>query len=235
VNILFECNHWTTPDDVEAFARRAATLGATGLCLPVGDSIQSKPDEPAARAMAIRAEKAGVPIRCLHVVEPFPLTLIHADRRDTSQLRGAVCDCIHRANWLGATTLIISFIAPATATGAERHSTLIDHLLYLRFEAQRHGVRLAVEAHRDGMLTSLMETYSALDRANSPWIGASIEIDRLEKPAEWIETLTHRLAVIRVDHPSAMNPTTELRTTLDRTHFNGVVTVMPDTSRDLTL
>lgn len=185
--------------------------------------------------MAIRAEKAGTPIRCLKVIKPFPLTLIHADRRDTSQLRGAVCECIHRAHWLGATTLAISFIAPATATDAERHSALIDHLLYLRFEAQRHGVHLAVEAHRDCILTSLLETHIALDRVNSPWIGASIEPSRLTTPIEWIETLTHRLAVIRISAPSDVDPTTDLRNTLERIHFHGAViapflAAMPPTS-----
>lgn len=70
----------------------------------------------------------------------------------------------------------------------------------LRFEAERLGVALALEAGANGCLLSPVELREVIDAANSWAVGACIDTDRIARlgpPEDWLTTLNQRVHCVR--------------------------------------
>ena len=70
----------------------------------------------------------------------------------------------------------------------------------LRFEAERLGVAVALEAGANGCLLSPVELREVIDAANSWAVGACIDTDRIARlgpPEDWLTTLNQRVHCVR--------------------------------------
>ena len=74
----------------------------------------------------------------------------------------------------------------------------------IRLEAESSGVAVALEAATGGCLLSPVELREIIDSANSWAVGACVDVGRigaLGSPADWLDTLKHRLHSVRLPGP----------------------------------
>ena len=126
-------------------------------------------------------------------------------RRAVEEIRCAM----DRAVWLGAKLVIVSPGAVGEPDSAiplaryeEAYTRSLDSFLFLRFEAEERGVRLACRNTRCRFLLSLPEMRDFIDRINSPWFGVCLslgEILPIGYPQDWIAGLGHRIFSIHAN------------------------------------
>jgi hexulose-6-phosphate isomerase len=158
--------------------------------------------------LARQAVRAGVAISALVVTDAASVNLAAPNPAARRSARDRLAAALERAAWLGAGVVAFSPAAVGGAGSAEpavryedAYSLTLEALLELRFEAERQAVRLAPLACRNRFLLSPLETRDLIDRINSPWVGAGLDVGDLlplGSPADWIVSLGHRLAHVRI-------------------------------------
>jgi hexulose-6-phosphate isomerase len=115
---------------------------------------------------------------------------------------------LDQAAWLEAAVLVLPSSALSPAVEALGGAAIDDSyhlagesLLRLRFEAQRRAVAIACCVPGDRMLGAPLETRDFLDRINSPWVGADLDLSPSTKrnPCDWVAVLTHRIRSVTID------------------------------------
>ena len=87
----------------------------------------------------------------------------------------------------------------------------------IRFDVESSGVRLGIEAASGGFLLSPLDARNLADEVNSPCIGFSLSEERIGSVGrmdDWLETLQHRVHVIRLS---------EIHSSAPRSSANGLV------------
>ena len=116
-------------------------------------------------------------------------------------------------------------------------TSLAYRLLHnIRFEAERCGVMIALEAGAHGHLLSPIELREVIDAVNSWAIGVCVDVNRIaifSHPVDWIYSLGRRIHAIRIndftDRKDAANGGalgfTTIEPVLDHIDYGGVVIV----------
>lgn len=107
----------------------------------------------------------------------------------------------------------------------------------LRYEAESHGVTMAVEPCTSSFLLSPVELRELVDLANSHAIGVCLDLTRIARignPIDWIITLNRRIACLRIRRPRAVTDDepglhlAEIRRALDECRYSGPVIIDGD-------
>lgn len=97
----------------------------------------------------------------------------------------------------------------------------------LRFEAESAGVAIAIEAATAGGLLSPVELREIINQANSPAVGACLDVARVARVGvveDWIATLGYRIKSLRVE-PTEENDLDSLAGALGAVDYDGPVIV----------
>ncbi len=202
---------------------------------PGGDLPADAPDD-ALRAFAQRFHASGLEISALVLAESSSAGLTAADPHRHSAADGIRAG-LNTATLVGADTLIVTLTDPPAdpqphpAFAVEKtFRQVLEAMLSLRFDAQRRAVHLALRSGSDRILTSPQESRGFLDRINSPWVGACLDLSRQDTSrdaARWIETLGHRLRSVRFQPSNETDPHSVLAA-LRRAGYAGPVTCLND-------
>ncbi len=117
----------------------------------------------------------------------------------------AAAACAARLVLVGAKAL--SGTSGAPLRHADRLAALLARLMEIRFAASHHGITLAVELDDYGLLPTPTEARRFFDEVNSPHVGVEFDISRggqRSDAGDWLLTLTHRIACVRVSHPAIL-------------------------------
>ena len=188
-------------------ARRAGfqtfepTLEADGECGLTAD-------EPAWRRIGQTIRDAGLQVSSLAcgLFMSFPYTSRDpAVRQKAHDITLALLD---RAAWVGAPVVMV---IPGLVARAERgvletpyqdaQRYALEVMQTLCYEAEARNVQIAVENAWTQFLISPVEMREFLDRVNSGWIGAYLDIGNVMRygvPQDWIETLGRRILRVHV-------------------------------------
>lgn len=161
-----------------------------------------------------RADRAGLAISAVRVTEIGPSNLGAADDGLRQQSIDRVIAALDRAAWMGCDTVIVSpgvVGEPPSPVAAyeDVHAQSLASLSALRFEAERRAARIACRSHHARFLLSPLEMRAFIDACNSPWVGACLDLDVIERgggfPHDWIRSLGHRVMQIRVGDAASSN------------------------------
>lgn len=194
---LAHCENATTPGDIETFSRRAAAAGLQGISLHVNDGFFRELNE--ADAAAISRLEA---VRSVSIEWVDPLPDYQAERESATQFRKQVAKWLQQTASLGARTLELFTQSDSSNSSCDLLPILVDHLLALRFDAQRCAVSLAFRLSHGATPLSDSDAFAALDRVNSPWVGLAVHLQEANNAASIkhaIARLCHRVALIRLE------------------------------------
>lgn len=147
---------------------------------------------------------------------------------------------------LGATCLNLSLAPLENADhphGFPSYQSAINFLHRLfdatRFEAERSGVALAIEVANGGCFLSPVEMRELIDASSSWALGVCLDTARLAaigNPADWIQTLTHRVHAVRItDLSSDDRLLRQTASALIQTSFDRTICVAGETEPALAL
>ncbi len=155
---------------------------------------------------ALESGRAGE-FRIAAIVVPQPLT----DPRQPELFDSgypAWCDTLIAARE-PRVPLVIGSLAEAAPGNSFRHDDTfrfaIDSLRKIRFDAERCGVRLAVQARAE-LGFSVGDMRELIDEANSYWVGMEVEAsgpDLVADVADSLAVLTHRVIAVRLRNAAA--------------------------------
>lgn len=217
--------------DLPSAARRPTTA------LAVSDATFDGLDDPALSESAADLREAALSagLRLAVLTSDTPLisdSPTAADRREPAAHAAApaVLRLLSLARALHARTLSLPLHTDAPAFGRphDRARAALDALRAARFDAERHGCRLAVRMHAPPDWLSPLAARDLFDLANSCWVGLEVST-RWPSAVDWIDTLTHRVAAIRLDAPAPIAPPAAA---LSRARFHGPILVPPDVPID---
>lgn len=198
--------------DVADAAGHAARLGAGGidLCWYAGDT--SRGAEDIWREAGETVKRAGLCVSgvrvCGTLEAPVPRgpSAGHLNGHEPLEAAfAAAATCAARLVVVGANTLYGMSGAPRRH--ADRLAAILARLMGIRFAAAHHGITLAIDPDDVGLLPTPTEARRFLDEVNSPHVGVELDISRTTQradPADWLLTLTHRIACIRVGEPEIL-------------------------------
>jgi L-ribulose-5-phosphate 3-epimerase len=201
-------NGWTFPVGTSllqaARAARAAGFEAFEPALEQEGELTPQSDEEQCRALGSRIRGLGLELGSLacglHWRRPFS----SPDPQVRREARNLALAALDRARWLGAPVLIVvpgvvaHFSQPQRllCTYEDALARAFDALRELSIEAEARGVIIAIENARNQFLLSPVEMRDLIDRMNSGWIGACLDIGnalRFGVPQDWIQTLGRRI------------------------------------------
>lgn len=215
---LAHCEKAGTRSDIETFVRKAAAVGAQGTSLQINDdflrTLSSSDGEAIAKLDSIRS----ISLNWKNSPADFQL-----DREAATRFRIQVAHWLHQAASLGARTLALDIESCSSDPACDQWSILVDHLLSLRFEAQRYAVRLALRLSRGSTPFSVSDAFAAMDRINSPWVGLAASWQDLGDGMTFehsMARLSHRIALIRFDERATAKYLEPMRDALRRTRQN---------------
>lgn len=199
---LAHCENATTLSDIESFARRAAAADAHGTSLQVKDSFLGNLTEAETEAI-VRLDT----VRSVSIDWVNPLPDYQSDRDLATQFRKQVGKWLRQTASLGARTFELSIQSDSSNSPCDLLPILVDHLLALRFDAQRCAVSLAFRLSHGATPLSVSDAFAALDRVNSPWVGLAVHLQEANNAASIehaIARLCHRVALIRLEASAAV-------------------------------
>lgn len=226
---------YANPDALRAVLPRLAPRPATALAL--FDATFDGLDDPALSESAADLREAALAagLRLAALTSDTPLISdapTAADRREpvAHAAAPAVLRLLSLAQALRARTLSLPLHTDAPAFGRphDRARAALDALRAARFDAERHGCRLAVRMHAPPDWLSPLAARDLFDLANSCWVGLEVST-RWPGVVDWIDTLTHRVAAIRLDAPVPIAPLGEA---LSRARCHGPILVPPNVPID---
>lgn len=128
-----------------------------------------------------------------------------ADRTKAMELTTVL---VQRAAWLGAPAVLVVPGCVGERMDARPRTTYAQALVHaasalteLASTAEQHGVFLAIENVCNKFLLSPVEMRELLDRVNSAWVGAYLDVGNAMAfgyPQDWIETLGPRIVRVHV-------------------------------------
>ncbi|HEY3242739.1 MAG TPA: TIM barrel protein, partial [Phycisphaerae bacterium] len=123
-------------------------------------------------------------------------------------LKGHLSSALERSVCLGATTLVLTTLRagdPEITAGAVPYALALNavyrSLMSVRAAAERAGMSLALAAAQHRFLLSPGECRDLIDEINAPNVGILLDITALASIGDvndWIGTLRHRLAAVRI-------------------------------------
>jgi sugar phosphate isomerase/epimerase len=149
-----------------------------------------------------RTDASGGPSRLVDIPERgMRIGALAAHCTTTDVLAGAaeVAALLEQAASLGAQCLNLTIAPIASYQAAINFAYNLLHRV--RFEAERSGVAVALEAGAGGFLLSPVELREIIDAANSWAVGVCVDTRRIavfSSPIDWITTLKHRVHSVRV-------------------------------------
>lgn len=230
-----------SPDLARACAA-AIEAGFDGVETPLGAVVVS--DDPAARTADVSHERKGAVIP----VGSVCALAAECSTTETGAALSEVGNWLESARRLGARCLnltlpfVIGESGEACVHSYQDSLNLAFELLHgLRFEAERTGVAIALEASAGGTLMSPVELRELIDAANSWAVGACIDVPRLAAAGrleDWITTLGRRIHAIRVDvglqrHPVTRTDRVAIVAALDAVSYEGLVSLTGGASPEL--
>ena len=220
------------PADLPECLARIRKAGHDGieLKLEAGTSEASFGSADACRAVAREAHEQGTCVRSVLLADVSAVAIASADADERSRAIETVRSAIQRCHWLGAT--LLRWVPAAVSGGPDvahvRYQDALNRtseaLETLRPDLERHGVVVALIPCRYGFLLSPPELRELLERANSPMVGAALDVAacaRVGNPLDWIETLNCHLRSVDLGDSSSADPV--LMRTLTATRFAGLL------------
>ena len=212
----------------------AAGFDAVELGIDSGGPLTLDTPGQVCRDWARAASQAGVSASGVVMSTDESIHFCAKDREARNAARMRVRAAIDRAAELGAgmavvtTAVVCAGEAPAGGVRYEdAYHRALDALSELRFHAETRGVGLACRCATGGFLLSPMETRDFIDRINSAWVGASVDVAgvrRFGDAGDWIRTLgrrSMRSSIRRTD--VAEGDDRSVRAVLATGRFRGVV------------
>ena len=154
------------------------------------------------RDWARAASQAGVSASGVAMSTDESIHFAAKDREARNTARSRTRAAIDRAAELGAGMAVVTAAVVGggeAPTGGIRYEDAyrwaLDALSELRFHAETRGVGLACRCATGGFLPSPMEAREFIDRINSAWVGASVDlagVRRFGDAGDWIQTLGRR-------------------------------------------
>lgn len=200
-----------SPSEAADLARQALQAGFNAVELPFTDpdAVTSGATHASCEAMIAAVRDADTPVAALDLTGSRAGDLCSSDADDRRTARETILAGLDLACRLGASTLSISpdvgldRAAPGRVASYEDacHHCL-ESCLALRFDAERHGVRIGIAPCRDRFLTSPIEVRALIDAINSPWFGACLDANATRacgRLTDWITTLGWRLSGLSLD------------------------------------
>jgi len=165
--------------------------------------------EAACRRMGEAIRAAGVQVGALATALFWQSHYTAPDEAQRAAARELTLAGLERARWLGADALLVVPGIVRREAEPRRLVCAYARALTLAFEAlrgllgaaERCGVVMALENVWNGLFLSPVELAGFIDRLNSPWAGAYLDIGNLLKfgvPEDWIATLGRRIIRVHV-------------------------------------
>jgi sugar phosphate isomerase/epimerase len=217
LNVIHLAEARRPADLPECFARiREAGHDGIELELKAGTSEGWLASEDACRTVAREAHEQGTCVRSVLLADAPEVPSAAADADQRSLALETVRSAIQRCHWLGAT--LLRWVPAAVSGGPDvahvRYQDALNRtseaLEILRPDLERHGVVVALIPCRYGFLLSPPELRELLERANSPMVGAALDVAacaRVGDPLDWIETLHGHLRAVDLGESSAGDET----------------------------
>ncbi len=206
-------NGWTLPTDMPiaeavrlvrkvGFAAFEPTLNADGELTPTTD-------EASCRRIGDTIREAGLQVASLATALFWKTNYTSPDESVRTAAHELTIACLDRARWLGSGALLVvpgivrhDAQPRQLACGYAEALTRSYHALQkLIPEAEQRGVALALENVWNSFMLSPIELADFIDRLNSPWIGAYLDIGNVLKfgmPQDWIDVLGRRIVRIHI-------------------------------------
>ncbi len=187
-------------DDVRVYA--AGGLDAIGIWetkLPEG------PDDEALEQLAAGGLGAASAVPAVPSVLPLPL-LPGPD--DPQERIDAVCASIHRLAPFGPTAIVCLTGPAGNRDPDDAHATVVDGLRTIAHEAERAGMRIALEPfQREGieswsLINTIPDAVELIDEVGSPALGIQFDVWHLWNTPDLldeIDTHIHRFAGVHVN------------------------------------
>jgi L-ribulose-5-phosphate 3-epimerase len=205
-------NAWTFPagTSVAEMARAAAAAGFEAIELVLADQAELTFDSPAAQcsAAAQSVRDQGLEVASLASGVFWETHFGSPDPNVRTKARDLVLAGLDRAAWLGAPVLLVVPAVVGRADSPEPITSYADALARsfealheLSFEAEDRGVAIAIENVWNKFLLSPIEFRELIDRVNSPWVGAYLDVGNVLAfgyPQDWIATLGGRILRVHV-------------------------------------
>jgi len=201
-------NGWTFPKGTlwADAARLAAAAGFQSIepILEAEGELTPATCEADCRRIGDGIREAGLGVASLATGLFWETSYTAADESVRHQALELTRAALQRASWLGAPVLLVlpGLVShprnPAKQlVGYGEALKLADEALReLRHDAEAWGVSLAVENVWSQFLISPVEMCEFLDRINSPWVGAYLDVGNVLRygfPQDWIDTLARRI------------------------------------------
>jgi len=203
---------------VVEMARRCAAAGFEALELVLENEgvLTPQTDQATCRSYGQQVRDAGLHVASL-ATGLFWQTHYGSDDPETRQKAyDLTLSILDRAAWLGAEAiLVIPAVVGAwnAATPSVRYADALNRsfetLHRLAYEAEQRGVILAVENVWNRFLLSPVELADLIDRVNSPWVGAYLDVGNVLAfgfPQDWIDTLGRRIVRVHLKDYDLSNP-----------------------------
>jgi hexulose-6-phosphate isomerase len=155
------------------------------------------------RDEVIRArEKTGLIIHGVSGSRHWQDTLSHPDpgvvERGLAAIRQEFEDC---KAYGGTTVLVVPAVVTPTVSYRDAYARSQAAIRTLIPEAEKHGVKIAIEEVWNKFLLSPVEFARYVDEFQSPWVGAYFDVGNVVEygfPQEWIRELNKRILKIHI-------------------------------------
>jgi len=221
------------PDAIATESKRLAAAGVRHVELPIGPAgeVSLHSGEDACRLAAHAIRGAGLTISAIELIGVERGQLASGDAQQRSRGCELVRRAVERAVWLEAAAVVLpaAFISPdERTTYEEAFFHLGESLLDLRFDAQRLCVCIACRVPAERFLLSPMEARDFVDRVNSAWVGASLDLSLAREFArtdDWIRMLGHRVIHAAISGRGAGTRVNEHARELNGNGYDSVICV----------
>jgi L-ribulose-5-phosphate 3-epimerase len=190
---------------------RAAAAGFHAFEPVLSDSgpLHIDSDEKALRDAGETIRNAGLDVPSIATDLFGKHNLASPDPAERTRARDIAVAMLDRARWIGAPAILV---IPGVVgrwndkTPCARYADVLARaataLHDLDTEAETHGVKIALENAGNRFLLSPVEMREFLDRINSPWIGAGLDVGdilHVGYPQDWIAELDYRIVRVHVN------------------------------------
>jgi len=205
-------NAWTLSKDLSAeqIAQTVKQAGFDAVELTVDESGLLTPDstEQSCRQVAETFKSAGVKIASLATGLFWKFNYADPDPAVRQRAEDLTLHMLDMAAWLGTDAILVvpavvgRWNSPSpTVRYADALARTTEALHRLAGEAESRGVCIALENVWNRFLLSPVEFADLIDRANSPYVGAYLDVGNVMAfgyPEDWIATLGKRIVRIHI-------------------------------------
>jgi len=215
-----------------------AGFEAVHLALSACEAVTPDTTETACRQVAAAVRRRGLTISGCTLDKMTDAILTSAKKELRKQARDRIRGALDQASWLETALLVLPrfMISPTpTTSGRAGHDDAYhwagESLLKLRFEAEQRAVAIACSVPATRLLLSPLEVREFIDRMNSPWVGADLDLATAAaagNSADWITVLSHRIRLVSLENSMPERNGTTVVACLQRARYDGYVTIRGD-------